>query len=1217
MISIRSRGAMTFLALCGLTLSVFPDSATAHPASTRGVQAALTAPAAPAGSTYVSVAPSRVLDTRIGVGAPAAALGSHQSITLHVTGGGVPASATAVALNVTVTQPTAPGWISVGPTPTTTSSNLNFVKGQTVPNFVVSQISGSGTVSLYNGSLGTVQLVADLQGYFSQSGPGSVYVSVAPSRMLDTRIGVGAPAIAVGSHQSITLQIIGGGVPTSATAVALNVTVTLPTAPGWISVGPTPTTTSSNLNFVKGQTIPNFVVSQISDAGTVSLYNGSLGTVQLVADLQGYFSQSGSGSVYVSVAPSRVLDTRIGVGAPAVALGSHQSITLHVVGGSVPASATAVALNVTVTQPTAPGWISVGPAPTTTSSNLNFVRGQTIPNFVASQISGSGTVSLYNGSLGTVQLVADLQGYAIPAPLTLTTTSLHNGVAGLPYTQQLVAMGGSEPYSWTAAGLPAGLSVSADGVLAGTPTGLGTAQATLTVTDSAAGSAAATYGLSVPETLPAACVGQACSQLTPDGQTVQIPATRVGAIFRDTTGTVTQIRLAGAAPTAGQVLVVAATVDAPAGLIVVVQSVIDNGDGTSTIDVSPAGPADAYAEGTVKAVGNATGVTIASGTLPTKKRPMTAAEAAKAAKAAATAKAAGTTGAGQSRGPLGAGTAAGPATRPTAGPASPAPTSMTCDQSVSSELHGLSVSPSLTPTIGALWAHPFFGGGGVYVGPGGLSLFQFDLDGSITVNLGITISGAATCTLTFPSFTATAPAGPLGVVLLQVTPTLTLRVTGKLDLRTSVTFSCGAEYRWDQGQEYRLSYCAHSAQPLQLSADTGIDATATMNLGASLTLDDIIGIDGSISGSVHAGYRPTQHPVAEVDGHVAYDLSACLVCFWNDTPARVTIVSKTVLDKTFLTYDTPPQPPQSTNPVITTAQLPAGVVGQPYLATLTTADNRSGTWSISGGTLPDGLFLSGDTITGKPLTQQTATFQISFTDTAQRTVSATFTITVGPGGGATGAIENLDYCRQNVFAANDDNSVGPVSLPFAVNFSGTTYSSTYVSNNGYIVFDGPRSTYTPFPILDETPTPIIAPFFADVDTRNPGSALVTYGSSPDGKTFCVNWVGVGYFSQHIDKINNFQLLLVDRSDVAAGDFDVIFNYGPMAWETGDASGGTGGIGGYSARAGYSAGTGLPGTSYELPGSGTSGMLLDGEPDQLSGSSFPSDQPLGRYIFPIR
>ena len=81
--------------------------------------------------------------------------------------------------------------------------------------------------------------------------------------------------------------------------------------------------------------------------------------------------------------------------------------------------------------------------------------------------------------------------------------------------------------------------------------------------------------------------------------------------------------------------------------------------------------------------------------------------------------------------------------------------------------------------------------------------------------------------------------------------------------------------------------------------------------------------------------------------------------------------------------------------------------------------------------------------------------------------------------------------------------------------SGTTCTSTYVRNNGYIVCDGPRSTYTPFPLIDETSTPIIAPFFADVDTRGAGSSLVTYGGGTDSagqKYFCVDWINVGYYS---------------------------------------------------------------------------------------------------------
>jgi hypothetical protein len=113
----------------------------------------------------------------------------------------------------------------------------------------------------------------------------------------------------------------------------------------------------------------------------------------------------------------------------------------------------------------------------------------------------------------------------------------------------------------------------------------------------------------------------------------------------------------------------------------------------------------------------------------------------------------------------------------------------------------------------------------------------------------------------------------------------------------------------------------------------------------------------------------------------------------------------------------------------------------------------------------------------------------------------------------------------------------------------------------------------------------------------------------------VNWVDVGYFSGHTDKLNSIQLLLVDRSDTGAGNFDIMFNYDKIEWETGDVSGGTGGLGGFSARAGYSNGTD---SSFELAGSAVPGSFLDS--NQAGGLIYNNiGSPLqnGRYIFPVR
>ena len=128
-------------------------------------------------------------------------------------------------------------------------------------------------------------------------------------------------------------------------------------------------------------------------------------------------------------------------------------------------------------------------------------------------------------------------------------------------------------------------------------------------------------------------------------------------------------------------------------------------------------------------------------------------------------------------------------------------------------------------------------------------------------------------------------------------------------------------------------------------------------------------------------------------------------------------------------------------------------------------------------------------------------------------------------------------------ARNDDGSTGAVPLGFNVNFFGANFTQTFVNNNGNITFDSPLATFTPFP-LQNTARQIIAPFFADVDTRNAASGITNFGNGTvDGRqSFLVNWPDVGYFNSRADRRNNFQLVVINRSDIAPGDFDIEFNY---------------------------------------------------------------------------
>jgi hypothetical protein len=201
----------------------------------------------------------------------------------------------------------------------------------------------------------------------------------------------------------------------------------------------------------------------------------------------------------------------------------------------------------------------------------------------------------------------------------------------------------------------------------------------------------------------------------------------------------------------------------------------------------------------------------------------------------------------------------------------------------------------------------------------------------------------------------------------------------------------------------------------------------------------------------------------------------------------------------------------------------------------------------------------------------------------------------------------------NSFPGNDDGSVD-LSLPFAVNFFGTSYNSLALNNNGNVTFDGDLGEFTPFNLFTAGHV-IIAPFFADVDTRV--GNVVQYGESTvDGHdAWGATWPGVGCFSENTTVLNYFQLVLIDRSDIEAGDFDIEFNYDQIQWDAGQASGGDANCtNGDAARAGFSNGTAA--NSFEIPGSGVNGAFLDSSATGLVHGSMNSSQ-LGRYVFGVR
>lgn len=204
-------------------------------------------------------------------------------------------------------------------------------------------------------------------------------------------------------------------------------------------------------------------------------------------------------------------------------------------------------------------------------------------------------------------------------------------------------------------------------------------------------------------------------------------------------------------------------------------------------------------------------------------------------------------------------------------------------------------------------------------------------------------------------------------------------------------------------------------------------------------------------------------------------------------------------------------------------------------------------------------------------------------------------------------------------ARNDDGSTAAITLGFSANYFGTTYSSTFISNNGYLTFNSGQGTYTPDGLgAGYSGQPIIAAFFADVDTRAAASGITSYGTGTyAGRTaFGATWPAVGYYDQQANKLNTFQIILTDRSDTGSANFDIYLNYDMIQWETGSASDGVDGLGGTSAAAGFNAGSGnAPGSFFEIAGSRVNGAFLDGGPNSLVSSSNIGVP--GQFLFTVR
>ena len=348
---------------------------------------------------YTPLTATRILDTR-----NTQSMAAATEFVLAVPSGLVPSDATGLVLNVAVTNARGAGFLTIYPCGTARplAAALNFVPGEIKANLVDAIFRDGGTLCMWSNV--ALDAVVDLQGFHSDSGNGKLVPRTAV-RLLDSR-----PDDALMAGQVLQIPVIGEqAAPIGTSTVALNIAVDDPQQAGFLTVYPCGTARplASNLNFAAGQTVSNEVMVQPGADGMVCVY--TMATTHLVVDLDGTFQATGS-SRFSPLIPGRFADTRA---ASKPLAGQTMEWTVAGVDGA-PIGTTAVSLNIAVTEPEGPGFLTVYPcgAPRPLASNLNFAGGQTISNHVTATLGENGKLCVFTSR--SANIVIDIEGIYSP-----------------------------------------------------------------------------------------------------------------------------------------------------------------------------------------------------------------------------------------------------------------------------------------------------------------------------------------------------------------------------------------------------------------------------------------------------------------------------------------------------------------------------------------------------------------------------------------------------------------------------------------------------------------------------------------------------------------------------------------------------------------------------------------------------------------------------------
>ena len=273
------------------------------------------------------------------------------------------------------------------------------------------EVPGTGlkvTVTAVNGTSSATVSVTPVSSVVAL-GSDLGFVPVSPARLVDTRT-----SSKVGSGKTLDVKVAGvGGVPSSAQAVALNITAVDATGRTFLRAWPLGVTepSSSTVNVHPGATVAAATVLGVGSEGKIRLRNNT-GTVNVIVDVTGYYAPSGGAKFTPLTSAVRLYDSRTS--------GGHGPMTtkrLQVAGKSgVPSDATAVMINVTSASAQGPGYIAVVPAGTNVrgTSSVNLWPGADVANRATVPLSSDGKIDVYLHG-GPSGVVVDVVGWYGPS----------------------------------------------------------------------------------------------------------------------------------------------------------------------------------------------------------------------------------------------------------------------------------------------------------------------------------------------------------------------------------------------------------------------------------------------------------------------------------------------------------------------------------------------------------------------------------------------------------------------------------------------------------------------------------------------------------------------------------------------------------------------------------------------------------------------------------